>query len=39
MSPLTKAGAWLVTGPMGRGAAFAIDFAVAVRTALAQRRH
>ncbi len=29
--------AWLVTGPLGRGAAFAIDFAVAVRTGLAQR--
>jgi len=29
--------AWLVTGPLGRGAAFAIDFAVAIRKALAQR--
>jgi transketolase len=38
VSPLTKARAWLVTGPLGRGAAFAIDFAIAVRTALAQRR-
>jgi transketolase len=27
-----------VTGPLGRGAAFAIDFAVALRTMLAQRR-
>jgi hypothetical protein len=24
--------AWLVTGPLGRGLAFAIDFAVALRT-------
>jgi transketolase len=30
--------AWLVTGPIGRGLAFAIDFAVALRTMLAQRR-
>jgi hypothetical protein len=30
--------AWLVTGPLGRGLSFAIDFAVAVRTGLAQRR-
>jgi transketolase len=29
----------LVTGPLGRGTAFAIDFAIAVRTGLAQRRH
>jgi len=29
--------AWLVTGPLGRGFAFAIDFAVALRTMLAQR--
>ena len=38
MSPLVEARAWLVTGPLGRGAAFAIDFVVAVRTALATRR-
>jgi transketolase len=38
MSPLGKTRAWLVTGPLGRGAAFAIDFAIAVRTGLAQRR-
>ena len=38
MSPLVRARAWLVTGPLGRGAAFAIDFAVAVRTGLAERR-
>jgi hypothetical protein len=30
--------AWLVTGPIGRGSAFAIDFAVALRTMLARRR-
>lgn len=30
--------AWLVTGPVGRGASFAIDFAVALRTGLARRR-
>lgn len=30
--------AWLVTGPVGRGVAFAIDFAVALRTMLSQRR-
>jgi transketolase len=36
--PLVRARAWLVTGPLGRGLAFAIDFALAVRTGLAQRR-
>jgi hypothetical protein len=30
--------AWLVTGPLGRGLSFVIDFAVALRTMLAQRR-
>jgi hypothetical protein len=30
--------AWLVTGPLGRGLSFAIDFAVAVRAGLARRR-
>ena len=30
-----RARAWLVTGPLGRGLAFAIDFAVALRTVLA----
>jgi transketolase len=30
--------AWLVTGPLGRGVAFAIDFGLALRTMLAQRR-
>jgi hypothetical protein len=29
--------AWLVTGPVGRGLAFAIDFGVALRTMLARR--
>ena len=33
-----RARAWLVTGPLGRGLAFAIDFGVALRTMLAQRR-
>lgn len=32
-----KIGAWLVTGPLGRGLAFAIDFAVAVRRGLLRR--
>jgi transketolase N-terminal domain/subunit len=36
--PLVRGRAWLVTGPLGRGLAFAIDFAIAVRTGLAQRR-
>lgn len=31
-----RARAWLVTGPLGRGLAFAIDFGVALRTMLAQ---
>jgi hypothetical protein len=30
--------AWLVTGPLGRGLSFGIDFAVALRTMLSQRR-
>jgi hypothetical protein len=29
--------AWLVTGPLGRGLAFAIDFAAALRQAFARR--
>jgi hypothetical protein len=33
-----RALAWLVTGPLGRGVAFAIDFGAALRTMLAQRR-
>jgi transketolase len=38
VSALDKARAWLVTGPLGRGLAFAIDFAVALRKGLLQRR-
>lgn len=38
MPSLTRVRAWLVTGPLGRGAAFALDFAVALRAMLAQRR-
>jgi hypothetical protein len=30
--------AWLVTGPIGRGLSFALDFAVALRKGLLQRR-
>ncbi|HEX3238936.1 MAG TPA: hypothetical protein VHR18_02230 [Solirubrobacterales bacterium] len=30
--------AWLVTGPLGRGISFAIDFGAALRTMLAKRR-
>ena len=32
MKPLSVRKAWLVTGPLGRGLAFAIDFAAALRT-------
>ena len=38
VSSLVRARAWLVTGPIGRGLAFAIDFGVALRTMLASRR-
>ncbi len=38
MSALDRARAWLVTGPLGRGLAFAIDFGAALRAALARRR-
>ena len=31
-SHLERFRAWLVTGPLGRGFAFAIDFAAALRT-------
>jgi hypothetical protein len=37
MSPLNRARAWLVTGSVGRGLSFAIDFSVALRTMLARR--
>jgi hypothetical protein len=33
-----RALAWLVTGPLGRGVAFAADFSAALRTMLAERR-
>lgn len=36
--PLQRLRAWLVTGPVGRGLAFAIDFAAAFRSFLAERR-
>jgi len=35
--PIDRARAWLVTGPVGRGVSFAIDFAVALRTMVARR--
>jgi len=35
--PRQRALAWLVTGPLGRGLAFAIDFLAALRTLLARR--
>jgi transketolase len=34
---LDRTKAWLVTGPVGRGLAFAIDFAIALRTVIARR--
>jgi hypothetical protein len=37
-SAVDRGRAWLVTGPLGRGLAFAIDFGVALRTMLANRR-
>jgi hypothetical protein len=33
---MTRARAWLVTGPLGRGLAFAIDFAAALRKGIAR---
>jgi transketolase N-terminal domain/subunit len=38
LSLLDRARAWLVTGALGRGLAFAIDFAAAARTMLRARR-
>jgi hypothetical protein len=32
INPIDRLRAWLVTGPLGRGLAFAIDFAAALRT-------
>jgi hypothetical protein len=37
-SPLERPRAWLVTGPVGRGLSFAIDFAVAFRAFVVERR-
>ncbi len=37
ISSLISGRAWLVTGPVGRGFAFAIDFAVALRRGLFRR--
>jgi hypothetical protein len=37
-APLGRFEAWLVTGPLGRGLAFAIDFAAALRAFLVNRR-
>jgi hypothetical protein len=37
-SLLTRLRAWLVTGSLGRGLSFAIDFAVAFRSFLTERR-
>jgi hypothetical protein len=34
--PLARFLAWLVTGPVGRGISFAIDFAAALRTVLSR---
>jgi hypothetical protein len=36
--PKIRFKAWLVTGPLGRGVAFSIDLAVAVRNGLLRRR-
>jgi hypothetical protein len=38
VSLLDRTKAWLVTGAPGRGVAFVIDFAAAVRTMLRARR-
>jgi transketolase N-terminal domain/subunit len=34
---LNQLRAWLVTGPLGRGLSFALDFAAALRTAARRR--
>jgi hypothetical protein len=36
--PADRLRAWLVTGPLGRGAAFALDFAAALRRGLRRGR-
>lgn len=38
MQPFDRARAWLVTGPVGRGLSFVIDFSVALRTMPARRK-
>jgi hypothetical protein len=38
VDPLGRLKAWLVTGPIGRGLAFAVDFGVAVRRGMLRRR-
>jgi hypothetical protein len=38
LSVLDRARAWLVTGALGRGVAFAIDFSAAARTMWRARR-
>ncbi|HEX8753434.1 MAG TPA: hypothetical protein VF731_08460 [Solirubrobacterales bacterium] len=38
MSPLDRARAWVVTGPVGRGLSFAIDFTAALRDYANRRR-
>lgn len=35
--PLDRLRAWLVTGPVGRGLSFALDFTAALRTAARRR--
>jgi hypothetical protein len=35
---MNRTRAWLVTGPLGRGLAFAIDFGIALRQGLLRRR-
>lgn len=37
LRPLDRLRVWLVTGPLGRGLAFAVDFGVALRTMLKRR--
>ncbi len=37
IGPLDRARAWLVTGAIGRGFAFAIDFGAALRTMIRSR--
>jgi hypothetical protein len=38
VSALDRSRAWLVTGAVGRGLSFAIDFGAALRIALGRRR-